>query len=93
MSGRPAEQSDIMRKNVAALAGMQRKALAARSLQGRAADAITDFDGSMTFVYVHAGSFGLWILLNVPRDILGHSSRSITGDYTHASPQEMGRAL
>ncbi|HEV7475959.1 MAG TPA: hypothetical protein VGN90_18025 [Pyrinomonadaceae bacterium] len=26
-------------------------------------------------------------------DILGHSSSSITGDYTHASPEEMERAM
>ncbi|MGH9871543.1 MAG: tyrosine-type recombinase/integrase [Pyrinomonadaceae bacterium] len=30
---------------------------------------------------------------HVRRDILGHSSSSITGDYTHASPEEMGRAM
>ena len=35
--------------------------------------------------------------MNVPehvrRDILGHSSKSMTGDYTHASPQAMERAM
>ena len=30
---------------------------------------------------------------HVRRDILGHSSSSITGDYTHASPEEMERAM
>jgi uncharacterized membrane protein len=65
MSSQQAEQSDIMRKNVAALAEMQRQALAQRSVQDRAADAITDFAGSMAFVYVHAVWFGLWVLLNV----------------------------
>ena len=30
---------------------------------------------------------------HVRRDILGHSSRSMTADYTHASPDEMERAM
>jgi len=30
---------------------------------------------------------------HVRRDILGHSSKSLTGDYTHASPEEMERAM
>jgi integrase len=34
--------------------------------------------------------------MNVPehvrRDILGHSSKTMTGDYTHALPQSMERA-
>ena len=30
---------------------------------------------------------------HVRRDILGHSSTSMTGDYTHASPEEMERAM
>jgi integrase len=30
---------------------------------------------------------------HVRRDILGHTPRSMTGDYTHASPEEMERAM
>lgn len=30
---------------------------------------------------------------HVRRDILGHTSGSMTGDYTHASPEEMERAM
>ncbi len=30
---------------------------------------------------------------HVRRDILGHSATSMTGDYTHASPEEMERAM
>lgn len=30
---------------------------------------------------------------HVRRDILGHSSTSMTGDYTHSSPEEMERAM
>jgi uncharacterized membrane protein len=38
---------------------------ARRSLQDRAADAITRFAGSMLFVYLHVGWFVVWIVLNV----------------------------
>jgi uncharacterized membrane protein len=58
-------QSDIMRKNIAAVTKAQRQVTQARTLQGRIADAITTFSGSMAFVYIHAVWFGLWILLNV----------------------------
>ena len=30
---------------------------------------------------------------HVRRDTLGHTPRSMTGDYTHASPEEMERAM
>jgi uncharacterized membrane protein len=37
----------------------------ARTAQDRAADGITRFAGSMSFVYLHIGWFAFWILLNV----------------------------
>jgi uncharacterized membrane protein len=37
----------------------------AKSLQNRVADAITNFAGSMIFVYVHVVWFALWIVLGV----------------------------
>ena len=58
-------QSDIMRKNIAAVTKAQRQVTEARTAQGRIADAITTFAGSMAFVYIHTVWFGLWILLNV----------------------------
>ena len=36
-----------------------------RRTQDRAADAVTAFAGSLTFVYLHSAWFGLWVLLNV----------------------------
>ncbi len=33
--------------------------------QDRAADKVTSFAGSLTFVYIHSVWFGLWVLLNV----------------------------
>lgn len=58
-------QSDIMRKNIAAVMKAQRQVTQARTKQGQIADSITSFSGSMAFVYIHAVWFGLWILLNV----------------------------
>ena len=36
-----------------------------KSLQERGADAITRFSGSMTFVYIHAAWFAVWIVVNL----------------------------
>lgn len=36
---------------------------------------------------------GLGVLWHVLRDILGHSPGSMTGHYTHASPEEMEQAM
>lgn len=58
-------QSEILRKNISAMADMQQKAKHARTFQERMADLITAFFGSMAFVYVHAVWFSLWILLNI----------------------------
>ena len=40
------------------------RTLALRSFEDRLAGAITDFAGSMRFVYIHLIWFGLWVLLN-----------------------------
>lgn len=58
-------QSEIIRKNISAIAEVQRKEVAALSRQERVAGWITNFSGSMRFVYLHTIWFGLWILLNV----------------------------
>jgi uncharacterized membrane protein len=65
MSSEAMSQNEIVRKNTAAIADMQRKITEARTLGGRIADGITDFTGSMAFVYVHVIWFAVWILLNV----------------------------
>lgn len=69
-----ATQDDIMRRNVLAIAEMQHKAIAARTLQDRVADVITNFAGSMLFVYVHFVWFSIWILLNIGLIHLPHVS-------------------
>ncbi|HKQ99051.1 MAG TPA: DUF1003 domain-containing protein [Pyrinomonadaceae bacterium] len=65
MSSSAITQSEIVRKNTAAIIDMQQKMTQARTLGGRIADAITDFTGSMAFVYVHVIWFAVWILLNI----------------------------
>ncbi len=65
MSSKVISQSEIMCKNIKAVSEMQRKATESRTLQGRISDLITDFSGSMSFVYLHAVWFGLWVLLNI----------------------------
>lgn len=65
MSTEALSQTEILRKNIAAVSEMQRQETEARTLQSRLADAITNFSGSMGFVYFHAVWFGAWILLNV----------------------------
>ena len=65
MSKEPLSQSEIIRKNTSAISEIQRQAAEERTFQSRIADYITDFSGSMAFVYIHAIWFGTWILLNV----------------------------
>jgi uncharacterized membrane protein len=36
-----------------------------RTEQDRLTDAITDFAGSMSFVYLHSAWFGVWVLINL----------------------------
>lgn len=65
MSSEVMSQGDIMRKNIAAVMKAQHEVTQARTTEARISDRITKFSGSMSFVYIHAVWFGLWILLNV----------------------------
>lgn len=55
---------DVMERNIRTLFRLRREAEHKRGTQERVSDAITDFSGSMAFVYFHAIWFGLWILIN-----------------------------
>jgi len=55
---------DVIERNIVKLTDLRSKADKKRGLQGKVADVITDFSGSMAFVYIHVGWFGLWILAN-----------------------------
>ena len=74
MSTEVISQNKIIRKNIAAIAEMQRKDVAARKPQERFSDLITRFSGSTVFVFIHVVWFGLWILLNVDLIHLPHIS-------------------
>lgn len=58
-------KSTVLGRNINTL--IERRAADKRTLsrQERAAGAITNFAGSMLFVYIHALIFGLWIVVNL----------------------------
>lgn len=55
----------VVDRNIATIARLREEAEQQKSLQERAADAITRFSGSMTFVYIHATWFVAWIVVNL----------------------------
>ena len=61
-----ASMAGVVERNIRAL--LERRQTEERGLgtQQRAADAITRFTGSMTFVYIHLVLFGAWIVSNLP---------------------------
>lgn len=61
---RPAISAAVER-NIATIMELRRAARAAKTRQDHIADAITQFSGSMAFLYLHAAWFGVWMVLNV----------------------------
>jgi uncharacterized membrane protein len=55
---------NVIERNIVKMTNLRRKADRRRGLQGKLADLITDFSGSMAFVYFHIAWFGFWILVN-----------------------------
>jgi uncharacterized membrane protein len=55
----------IVERNIRRIAQLRKMSEDTRSLQDRLSDSITNFSGSMAFVYLHAMFFVLWICLNV----------------------------
>ena len=60
----PATLSSSLRRNIEALSARRRQETAASTLQEKLAAAITDFTGSMLFVYIHLVIYGAWVLVN-----------------------------
>src|SRR5690349_638323 len=56
--------SDLTKRNVDAIAHLERAIDARRGHGDRVADAISRFVGSMPFIYLHVVWFGLWIFAN-----------------------------
>ena len=54
-----------LQRNIAALERRRREEAAAAPLEQRVAAAITDFTGSMLFVYLHLALYGFWIVANL----------------------------
>jgi uncharacterized membrane protein len=60
----PPPLSDVIERNIQNQMRLRIEAVSRRTFQERMADAITAFSGSMSFLYLHALWFGLWVLLN-----------------------------
>ncbi len=60
----PANLASVLSRNIGALQARRRDEERKASRQEKIAEAITRFTGSMAFVYIHVGVFGLWIALN-----------------------------
>jgi uncharacterized membrane protein len=56
--------SDVIVRNIESHARLRSEDLSRRTIQERMADAITASCGRMSFVFLHALWFGLWVLLN-----------------------------
>ena len=55
----------VLEQNIAALLARRRSEERQKTTQDRIADSITQFTGSMKFVYLHVLIFGAWILINL----------------------------
>ncbi|WP_437672463.1 DUF1003 domain-containing protein [Sorangium sp. So ce131] len=58
------EIEGVVRRNIQALIQVRTELERKKGFQERLADTITAFTGSMTFVFLHAGVFGGWIVVN-----------------------------
>ena len=61
----PHTASELTQQNVQAIAKLESVANARRSHSDVIADKIAAFCGSMTFVWVHIGWFGFWVVINL----------------------------
>jgi uncharacterized membrane protein len=57
--------SAVLDRNIGALISRRAEEEKTLSRQERVAQAMTDFAGSITFVYIHAAIFALWIVVNL----------------------------
>lgn len=62
--GEKGSPNEVVDRNVHALAEIRDAYAGKRTLQERAADAITRFAGSMACIYLHLALFGTWLLIN-----------------------------
>ncbi|MEI9813145.1 MAG: DUF1003 domain-containing protein [Acidobacteriota bacterium] len=57
----------VIEKNIRTIIDLRLRANDRRTLEGRLADAVTDFSGSMAFVYLHIVWFTIWVVINTGR--------------------------
>jgi uncharacterized membrane protein len=57
--------ADVIEKNIGTILRLRMKDEDSKTVQDRIADAITNFSGSLSFVYLHALFFAAWIIVNV----------------------------
>ncbi|MGE5521905.1 MAG: DUF1003 domain-containing protein [Candidatus Dadabacteria bacterium] len=57
--------AQIVERNIKALLKRRAHEEQQKSKQDKLADAITSFTGTLTFVYIHLGLFGIWIMWNL----------------------------
>jgi uncharacterized membrane protein len=60
------ELAGVMERNIRALVERRHREDDQKPAQERIADAITQFTGSMRFVYIHLVLYGAWIIANLP---------------------------
>jgi uncharacterized membrane protein len=61
----PDSLSTSLKRNIQTLEDRSREEAAAATREERIAQAITQFTGSMTFVYIHLAFYSAWILVNL----------------------------
>src|SRR3569832_1475394 len=57
--------ADVIENNICTIVALRRAEDKRKTIQDRIADRITDFSGSMWFLYLHTIWFCLWILINM----------------------------
>lgn len=55
----------VVDRNIAALMARRQREYEATSTQDKVADVVTDFAGSLKFVYLHLAIYGAWIVVNL----------------------------
>jgi len=56
--------ADVIERNIGIIELLKRDSEDAKSTQDRVSDKITEWSGSMAFVYLHVVWFGVWMILN-----------------------------
>jgi uncharacterized membrane protein len=61
----PTQLAGIIEQNIRTIYDLRQRALEMRTPQERIADGITNFSGRMSFLYLHAIWFAIWVAVNL----------------------------